>query len=171
MQEYKKLIVFDFDSTLIGSPEPEIGKQIYQDKTQTPWPYKGWWGRKESLDMDIFDIPKIDAIHNEYLKVKADETALVIMLTGRPKSLANEVEKILKAHGMTFDGYFYNDSHNTIEFKLRTIKTILDGFPTIEHLITYDDRLEHKEDFIKFGDSHKQITYSKHNFVVDGNIE
>ena len=58
-----KLYVFDFDATLIDTPLPEEGREIWKEKHGFPFPSKsadeveqnkkitGWWGRKESLDM------------------------------------------------------------------------------------------------------------------------
>ena len=52
----KRLAVFDFDGTLFDSPEQEDGMRIWSQKTGQQYPHKGWWGRRESLDSDIFDI-------------------------------------------------------------------------------------------------------------------
>jgi hypothetical protein len=35
---------------------PESGKQIYLDKTGKEWPHIGWWGKAESLDIEILKI-------------------------------------------------------------------------------------------------------------------
>jgi hypothetical protein len=43
------LQIFDFDATLFDTPLPETGTLEYEEKTGKRWPFKGWWGCKESL--------------------------------------------------------------------------------------------------------------------------
>ena len=53
----KKLVSFDFDKTMCFTPEPEEGKVIFKNKTGLDWPHRGWWGRSETLNLEIFSIP------------------------------------------------------------------------------------------------------------------
>lgn len=39
-----KISFYDMDGSLINSPEPEMGKELYKQKTGNEWPYVGWWG-------------------------------------------------------------------------------------------------------------------------------
>lgn len=69
----KTLYCFDFDGTLVHSPTPELGKPIWQDRTGDIWPYNGWWGKSESLDTNIFHVPKHEWVHKRYLEAQSDE--------------------------------------------------------------------------------------------------
>ena len=46
-----ELQVYDFDGTLVNTPVPEVGMAQYLEATGVPWPFQGWWGRKESLEV------------------------------------------------------------------------------------------------------------------------
>jgi len=52
-----KLVCFDFDDTLFYTPKADVGKTTWLEKTGTVWPHIGWWGKSETIDIDIFDIP------------------------------------------------------------------------------------------------------------------
>ena len=55
LEQIRKVSIYDFDGTLIKTPEPELGKKIWKEKTGEDYPHKGWWGKRESLDIDIFE--------------------------------------------------------------------------------------------------------------------
>ena len=99
----KRLIAYDFDGTLMDSPEPNPGKEIWKEKTGQEYPHKGWWGRKESLNTDIFEINTFPTILNQLKQDVADSNAHVIILTSRLEKLRPEVEKIMKKHNINVD--------------------------------------------------------------------
>ena len=150
-----KLSVFDFDGTLISSPLPETGKVLYEQKIGQKWPHKGWWGKKESLDTNIFDIEAIDEVIVDYKVEILKEDTLVIMLTGRLTVLAKDVESILEIKGLKFDEHHYNTGGETCYVKLRTLDKTLERFPDIKEISIWDDRSEHIPRFQAWGD--KQI--------------
>jgi FMN phosphatase YigB (HAD superfamily) len=143
--EYKKLISFDFDYTLCHTLEPEEGKQIWKEKTGNEYPFSGWWGRPESLDLDIFDIKLNEYTYKEYLKAVSDSSNYVILATGRIVPLRPQVMKILNKYNLAFDDVFLTKGH-TYEFK-RDLFTRLIKEMNPEEFIMYDDREEH---LIKF---------------------
>ena len=101
---YKRLICFDFDDTLFHTPLPEEGKIVWKEKTGTEWPYRGWWGKSESIDDEIFDIPKNEWTYQRYLEAVADPDAYVIMATGRldkVPGMREGVESILRKNTVT----------------------------------------------------------------------
>jgi|TARA_R110000782_G_scaffold144871_3_gene237718 hypothetical protein len=141
-KQIKKITIFDFDGTLVDSPLPDTGKGIFEKATNTVWPHKGWWGRVETLDQSIFDIPLVDSVKIDYDAVKDDTSVYKVMLTGRLSKLSNEVEKVLKSHDLEFDEYHYNTGGATEVVKMRVMSKLITKFPNVEiHLI--DDRLEH----------------------------
>ena len=100
---------------------PETHKIIYKEKTGEDWPHKGWWGRPESLDMNIFDFKAIPEVKSAYTIERQRPNTMVISLTGRRPKLSNEVEAILNANGYVFDKYLYNYGKDTLSNKIEQI--------------------------------------------------
>lgn len=137
-----KIAIFDFDGTLVDTPLPEVGKVTFEAKTGKKWPHRGWWGQADSLDTDIFDMPLIDMVKEEYDAVIDDESVYKVMLTGRRDIMSDKVEDILKSHGLEFDEYHYNTGGATEIVKMRVFSKLITKFPNTElHIL--DDRLEH----------------------------
>ena len=139
-----KLVCFDFDFTLVFTPEMEEGKALYELKTGKPWPYSGFWGRKESLDLNIFDIPINDWTYPYYLKYISDPEAYVFMATGRIRRMEKEVHQILHHHKFKFDDiYLTPNGGNTYEFKKGLFERKIAENPHADEFIMFDDRQEH----------------------------
>lgn len=149
--EKSKLVVFDLDGTLIKSPLPEEAKIIWFEKTGNKWPHKGFWSKRESLDMEIFDIPLVKDVHDEYLKINED--SVVVMMTGRITPLSKQVEFILDYHGLTFDEYHYNTGGSTEECKIKTLNELLLKYPNIVDVEQWDDRVSHIPIFQEWGNN------------------
>jgi hypothetical protein len=147
----KKLSVFDFDGTTMDTLYPEIAKPMYKEKTGQDWPFQGWWGRKESLDMDIFDFQPKPDVKRDYQAERANSDTMVVSLTGRRPKLSNEVEAILHANGYRFDRYMYNYGSDTLSNKLEQIGKMLQEFPSIKHVELWDDRNKHIPTFEQWG--------------------
>jgi hypothetical protein len=145
-----ELNVFDFDGTTMDTLYPEIAKPIYKEKTGNDWPFKGWWGRRESLDMDIFDFKPLPAVKADYDKVASKAGAMNVSLTGRRPKLKNEVKAILDANGYKFHRYMYNYGSDTLSNKIEQIGNLLEEFPNIKHISMWDDRVEHVPHFKEF---------------------
>lgn len=143
LKEINRIAVFDFDGTLVNSPTAEKGKVIYQEKIGNPWPHIGWWGKVESLNMDIFDIPVIQSVIDSYNEEKANDSTLMVMLTGRMSKLSNEVEKILNAKSLSFDKYLYNTGGDTLTSKIKSLDKLLIEYPNVNDILLTDDRVAH----------------------------
>ena len=143
--QYKRLICFDFDDTLFHTPLPEIGKEVWKEKTGTEWPHRGWWGKPESINDEIFDIPKNEWTYQKYLEAVADPDAYVILATGRldkVPGMRDNVEKILRDNNIEFDEVHLNWGSDTFIFKCKKLK--------VDELKFYDDRAEHLPKFIEW---------------------
>lgn len=150
MRKITKLAVFDFDGTLCSTPLPDIGKSIFKEKTGKEFPHKGWWSKKESLDIDIFDIPMIDSVKEAYDKISLETDALKIMLTGRIKPLSKQVESILESHGLIFDKYYYNIGGSTEIYKMRIMDELFEKYPDADEIEIWEDREPHIQVFKTF---------------------
>ena len=149
---YKRLICFDFDDTLFHTPLPEDGKEIWKEKTGTEWPHKGWWGKPESIDDSVFDIPKNEWTYQRYLEAVADPDAYVILATGRlakVPGMKEKIERLLIKNNINFDEVHLNWGSDTFIFKCnlleRTIKKL-----GVKELKFYDDRAEHLPKFVEW---------------------
>lgn len=140
----KKLAVYDFDGTLMNTIEKEEGKQIWREKTGEEYPHRGWWGRPESLNTDIFDIQPIPKIHSKFKEDIADPNTYVIILTSRLEKLRPEVENILDMHGIEPDELIMKRGNET---KGDVILGYIKKFSELEKIEVYDDfagGMEHK---------------------------
>jgi len=151
--QISRIAIFDFDGTTMDTLTPEIGKPIYKEKTGEDWPFKGWWGRAESLNMDIFPFKPLPEIKSAFNKERASNNTLMVSLTGRRKKLSGEVEAILHANGYKFDRYLYNYGADTLSNKIEQITNLLKEFPTVRTIALWDDRKSHFDTFNEFGKS------------------
>ena len=147
--EIKKLISFDFDDTLVHTTLPAEGKVIWKEKTGEDWPYRAWWSRPESLDMEVFDIPLNKKIYRRYQQAISDPNNYVILATGRVKPLQDEVNIILNHYGLEFDEMHLNPGIDTFEFKSNLFAKLIDEIQP-EEFIMYDDRQEHLIRFVQW---------------------
>ena len=146
---YKRLISFDFDKTLIHTPEPDSGKPIWEKATGLKWQGRGWWGNPESLNENIFFPPVNIWVHNHYIKYKSDPDNYVFIATGRLKKLEPQVKKILDNHNIDSDLYC-NTGGDTFNFKCYLYQRLINANPKAEELILFDDRHEHIVEFEKW---------------------
>ena len=142
---YKRLISFDFDDTMCHTPKPEEGKIIWKEKTGTEWPYGGWWGKAESINPEVFDIPVNPWVYKKYLEAVSDPDNYIILATGRLKkvpNMLNHVETILNKHNLSFDEIHLNWGGDTYNFKTKLFEQKIEELG-VNEFIMYDDRNEH----------------------------
>ena len=153
----------DFDGTLIDTAEPIIGKQTWLEKTGTEWPHKGWWGRRESLDMDVFGCEVIDMTFEAYKVLRLEPNTHMVMMTGRIPKLKEEVRLMLDHHLLQFDEYIYCYGATTLEFKLKKLNDYLIEYNDLRSIEIFEDRPEHTEAFRKFGETLiEEISFTVH---------
>ena len=137
MENYTKIIFVDFDNTLAQTPEPEEGKKIWKEKTGKSYPHTGWWGRTESLDLNVFDIELHPEIKKRINKDIEDENTFVVLLSSRLIKLRPRIIKILDKHDINVDLVSLKYGGND---KVDRVKKILKDFPNVKDLVFYDDR-------------------------------
>lgn len=147
-----KLSVFDFDATLVDTGMPETHKMIYKEKTGEDWPHRGWWGRPESLDTDVFDFKALSS-KAAYKDELNKSNVLTIIATGRRDKLKGHVLNVLKNLGFQVNpnNLYCNDKSDTFTFKVDKFDTILDANPSIREVELWDDR--HINEFQNWGQS------------------
>lgn len=139
----KKIVTFDFDGTLFFTPGPIEGEKIWREKTGMHWPYEGWWSKKESLDLNIFDIPINPFVYKKYLEAKEDENTYVVLATGRlANKLQKQVEMVLDQYDLSFDMTALCTGRETYGFKTKLFEDLIkDKRPEV--FTMYDDRHDH----------------------------
>lgn len=144
---HKRLICFDFDQTLIDTPEPESGKPQWERITGQKWLSKGWWGNPESLNLDVFQPPVNRWVYNCYKKEISEPDTYVFLATGRLEKLKKQVLDILEFHDVKLDDVFCNTGGDTFTFKCKLFEKIISDNPDAEEFTMYDDRQEHLSRF------------------------
>ncbi|SRR6266403_1378367 len=161
-----RLCIFDFDGTLISSPEPtEENKKLWETVHERKWPHKGngWWTKEESLCLKTFDIKTIEHVKYDALDRINDVNAYTVLLTGRMPKFQKMIKEILRKNGIPyFNAYYFNDSHRTLDFKLKVIEQLKNEFPSVIEFEMWEDRVEHIPSFVEWG----EINYGK-NFKIN----
>jgi len=149
--DINKIAIFDFDGTLMDTPHAEEGKREWEEKTGSPYPHRGWWSKRESLDTEVFDIQPIKSTISDYVIENDTPTTYMVMLTGRLPNQKDQVEDILHSYDIVFDEYHYKDDGDTLTSKFNTIKSLLNRFPNVEEIEMYEDREPHAIAFEEWG--------------------
>lgn len=135
----KRLIVFDFDGTLINTFESNVGKSMWEKHYGISFPYKGWWGRKESLDTDVFDIKPFPHVLAQLKKEQATSDTKVIILSSRREKLRPEIEKILDMNDIIVDDVILKRGN---EGKGDVILKIENYNQDLKEIVVYDDFMD-----------------------------
>ena len=132
-----RLQIFDFDGTLFRSPEPQEGMKIWKEKTGNDYPFKGWWSKPESLDLNVFDIKPFEGVLNLLKMEKKTPDTYVIILTSRMERLRPYVQAVLDANDVKVDKL---DMKTVEKSKGEKILDYIKEFPDLEEISVYDDR-------------------------------
>lgn len=132
-----RLSMYDFDGTLIDSPVPDTGRNIWKQRTGEEYPHVGWWGRPESLDKDVFDIKPFPAVANQLNDDMARSDTYTIILTSRLERLRPQLEAILEEHGIKVDRLLTKKGGME---KSERIEQLLEQFPNVKEVNVYEDR-------------------------------
>lgn len=166
----KRLAVYDFDGTLMDSPEPDIGKPMWEKFYGKPYPHKGWWGRKESLDTEAFDIKPFPNILAKLRDDMADPDTDTIILTSRMEKLRPELENILSLNGITVDELITKKGR---EDKGDVILKIENYNDDLVEIVVYDDfagKMPHKvEEYTKIKNQLRDDIQYHIFYVENGN--
>lgn len=132
----KRLAIFDFDGTLMNTPQPEWGKEMWREKKGEPYPHKGWWGRAESLDTDVFKIKPFPIIYSKLKEDVADPETKTIILTSRLEKLRPQVQNILDQNNIHVDELIMKRGG---EDKGDVIMQFVKNNEDLKKIVAYDD--------------------------------
>lgn len=155
LHHIKKICIFDFDGTLCASPEnTQENRAIWESVTGRKWLYKGngWWSKEETLDYEVFDIKLHEPVFNAALEAISDPNVYTVLLTGRIPKFSSKIKEICRRNGLPYlDAYFFNDSHDTLSFKLKKMEMLKNEFPDAKIMEMWEDRVEHIPHFENWG--------------------
>jgi hypothetical protein len=113
------------------------GKKVWSEKTGKAYPYKGWWSRPESLDLNIFNIKPFPSVYKQYLKERAIPNTLLIILTSRIEKLRPQLEAILNKNNIYVDGIDMKENNTT---KGQQILNYIRMYEDLKEINVYEDR-------------------------------
>lgn len=141
------IAIFDFDQTLYKCPLPtDENRELLKDALG--FTAKGWWSKKESLDLGVFEIEPNPYVRDEYDRHNNIGNPC-FLVTGRLFKIKDSVRKVFKKDGFEFDAEYYSDRH-TLEFKIGVIQELVEAYEP-KLIEFYDDRVEHTEAFLQVG--------------------
>lgn len=144
MRKPKKIIIFDFDETLVNTVNEDRGRALWLEKTGEEYPHIGWWAKHDSLSLDVFEHPLNEPVYNEYNKWMHHRDAQIHLVTGRITKVQDAVEKIIHSHSLSFDGFYCNGTgKDTFSYKTELFQKMIEDNPQLNEFVIYDDRDEH----------------------------
>ena len=136
-----QLNVFDFDGTLMSSPDEFIGKVEYAQSTGRPYPHLGWFGKQESLLPPIRVLP--GPAMRDYHSFLGRDGSWTVILTGRLESVRPAMEQVLQGYGITYDEFILKTSAgDTWDFKISVALRLLRSFKHVQKLRVWEDNVE-----------------------------
>lgn len=133
----KNLQIFDFDGTMFNTFGPEEGKPMWEKYYNKNFPFSGWWGRPESLDLNVFDIKPFPSVLNQLRKEQSIPNTYVIILTSRIEKLRPQVEAVLNKNGIHVDKL---DMKRAEGDKGEKVMRYVQQLPDLKVINVYEDR-------------------------------
>ena len=102
-----------------------------------PYSYTGWWGRPESLDLNVFDIRTFPEVQNLLNKNVSTPDTYTIILTSRQEKLRPLLQKILDVNNIHVDKLDMKRDERTKGQKMLDYIKI---FPDLIEINVYEDK-------------------------------
>ena len=137
--------VFDFDGTLVDTPTPKDGMELYRSVTGQEWPFQGWWGRAESLEppLTMECGPALD----EYRQSVANDAVATVMMTGRRIKLKKSVEAVMRMFDIECHEHIFNGTRFcTLEYKQNELRRLVGKYKP-KRVRIWEDRISHAKEF------------------------
>lgn len=161
------LNVFDFDGTLSDSALAIPGKEMWEKKYNIQYPHIGWWGRLESLDINVFGNKLFPNLVNVIKKDIANTESYVIILTNRLPRFENRINEILSENGIHVDKI---DTKRDERTKGDRLLEYVNQFPDLKFINVYEDDNEKIQELISIKTNiDKKIEYNVYR-AENGNM-
>lgn len=143
--EITELHIFDFDGTLVSSPDEFEGRKEYLKSTGNAFPFVGYYGRKESLIPPLNILPG-PAMENYFFQQNQPGIKRVV-LTGRIFKLQTYVQSILDSFGIQAELICKKSGNESQDFKVLTTMRLLEEYSTVQKIKIWDDNVENLVEF------------------------
>lgn len=150
-----KIDIFDFDDTLVYTPNDEKGQEILtryniqaqmKGKPEITLDNDFYWYSAASLEPPIVPNPTPcimlnQKVAHEFYDSARDPKRLTVVLTGRPKHLKLQVKRILDDFKLKPNRLYLVPADNkTLDNKIKKIAELLDEFDHVEEIEMWEDR-------------------------------
>lgn len=165
------LNVYDFDDTLVKSPQPTSALAI--DKIHSlqrnrymmepsleaiEKDFVKWWDSEISLDANYFNFATNLPVWKHYMDAKKNPNALNILISHRKPNLSNKIKEILINLGYDLDAHYFGG--RTDRTKADILLDVLDNYPNVSHVEFHEDEILHLQEYEKTLQEHyKHYTY------------
>ena len=151
----EKIDIFDFDDTLVLVPSEDEARtllhkyNLWADANNKPLAKKWtglYWDHAASLKPPIFMDPAPTSMLNKeviskFYESKRDKKRHTVIMTGRPDTLHNELNRILKDLNLVPDELIMVDIvGETMSLKLKALDKLLKEHPHVKEIEMWDDR-------------------------------
>jgi hypothetical protein len=98
-----KICYWDMDGTFIDTPHPDTGKVLWSEFYGKPYPHLGWWGRLESMDLNVFTLKPRPETLKMYNELQGDNILHFIHTSRMPK-FESVIKQVLDMNNVHMDG-------------------------------------------------------------------
>ena len=141
-----QLFIFDFDSTLFNTPDPDEGRREYERGTGQKWPYPGFLGHVESLLPPLVTRP--GPALAEYYSHCGRAGSFTVVLTARIRRVETAVRCVLNDFGLFPDRLITKHSGDSgTDYKVKEIQNLIKEFPGVQTVFIWDDSSENLAGF------------------------
>lgn len=137
-----KICYWDMDGTFIDTPHPDTGKVLWSEFYGKPYPHLGWWGRLESMDLNVFTLkprPETIKIYNEL----QGDNILHFIHTSRMPKFEPLIKQVLDMNNIHMDGIMTaKGNKNKGERIVESVQEYLDKGYVVTDVYFFDDRMK-----------------------------
>ena len=137
-----QICYWDMDGTFIDTPTPEIGKQLWSLYYNTPYLWEGWWGRLESMDLNVFTLKPRPETLKMYNELQGDNILHFIHTSRMPK-FEPVIKQVLDMNNIHMDGIMTaKGSKNKGERIVESVQESIAKGYLISDVYFFDDRMK-----------------------------
>jgi len=135
-----KLAFWDCDGSLVNTPLPEYGKDIWSKYHNKPYPHIGWWSKLESMCLDAFDIKTVPHVHAMFDTYES-EGYINYIHTSRMLHFKGTIQQILDKNGIIVKDILTKKGNlDKGDRILEIVDQYIKDNKTIKHILFVDDR-------------------------------
>ena len=160
INENIKIVIFDFDETIINSRQPTKNHiEFIRKKYNLKKRLDKWWDSTYSLLFD-YKLKEIDGYSfNEKYQYYKQNGYKIFLLSSRLNTLEKEIKNILDKNNIIIDEYYLRDINiGSMEHKILGLEKICNKYNT-KDITIYDDTIE------VINEVEKRFPFIKRNLV------